>query len=105
MTSLADLHALPWAIAALGALADIATTAIGLSVGLVEKNAIMAPIVDQGMPSMMVAKLAILLFVAGCYAVCQECNASKTAAIPAAVGIVWLAVSVWNAALIASVIS
>jgi hypothetical protein len=86
-----------------GAAGDVTTTHIGIAVGAGEANpAASAAVADAGLVELAICKLMIVLAIGVAWAWAGEIDAPREV-IPASIGVLWLAVSLWNAMVIVEV--
>lgn len=93
-----------WSLAALGAVGDVVTTRAGIALGAAEANpAAEAAVHGAGLGELAITKAMILLAVAVAWAWAGEIDAPRDV-IPATIGILWVAVSLWNLTVIGRVL-
>lgn len=84
-----------------GALADLLSTAVGLHAGLVERNAMAAQILTaHGMSGLVVLKVVLVVVIVMAVRTLPRRLQRTRTALLACPGLFWLALAVWNTALL-----
>ncbi|AUX10692.1 hypothetical protein AArcSl_3085 [Halalkaliarchaeum desulfuricum] len=91
-----------WSLLAIGAAGDVITTRAGLAAGAQEANPFVeTTVATAGIGELATVKLLAIAGVVLAWAWAGEIDDAPRNVIPAAIGVAWLAIAAWNAAVLA----
>jgi hypothetical protein len=92
-----------WSLLLVGAFGDVVTTHVGLTIGASEANpATATAVTGAGFGELVILKTMMVLAIAVLWAWAGEIDGPREV-IPASIGILWIAVALWNLAVIVEV--